>query len=152
VTLETRGAAWSFLRYLADRSPNEAAFLFDLVDSRIRGLANLAEVLGGSAVLFDRLSDWRIAIYGDGRVFGLAERHRDLSWDLNSIHGQLGSGSYPIRSVTMSSGVAVDRTLVPGGAAYLRFAAEPGVTATVDLVSNGTLPPGTFRATVLRTR
>jgi len=152
VTLASRGATWSFLRYLADRAVDDAAFLFDVVDSNTRGLANLAQVLGGTEVVFDRLSDWRVAIYSDDRVSGLETRHRDLSWNLPSIHQRLTSGSYPIRNSILSSGVALGRELDPGGASYLRFGLEPGATASVELLTNGGLPHATLRATVLRTR
>jgi hypothetical protein len=152
VSLETRGAAWHFLRYLADRSSGDAAFFFDLVDSNTRGLANLAEVVGGMESLFEHLSHWRVATYADSRVANLAESDRDLSWDLPSIHGRVSSGSYPIRSVTLSSGLAVTRDLDPGGAAHFRFGVATDALASVDVRVNGLLPPAPLRAIVLRTR
>src|SRR5690606_35085411 len=59
--LATRGAVWSFLRYMADRDPGSDATLWkNLVNSTTMGLANLEAVLGVNPR--EWMHDWEVAV------------------------------------------------------------------------------------------
>ena len=156
VTLGTRGAAWHFLRYVADRRGGNQPELFrSLVDTRTSGLENLAAAVGGEDALFDWMADWRVAIYADDRVPGMDPRHRDLSWHLPSMHNhvtQPGSGPYPIRTHAVTGSEPLSFSLVGGGAAYLRFGTAPSNTSSIQITAGSGLPPTSMRAILVRTR
>jgi hypothetical protein len=157
--LPTRGAAWHFLRYALDRrggAPQEV--LRPLVDGPGIGVANLASALGGEATLHEWLADWSVALYADSRVEGLAERHRDRSWNHASIFRALdeqennSSSSYPLEPLMLRVDGPVDRRIMGGGSDYIRFGIAAGDSASVQLTTGGGFPPASLRATLLRIR
>jgi hypothetical protein len=65
--LATRGAAWAFLRYAADRAGRpDSVFLRRLVSNSQLGYDNLAAATGAGAALPDWFRDWAVANYADG--------------------------------------------------------------------------------------
>lgn len=157
--LPTRGAAWHFLRYAADRrGGSQITFLRDLVDGPTAGVENLGRALGGQAALHEWLADWGVAIYADSRVEGLAPRYRDRSWNHASIYRHLDEQEdnrdhvYPIRPDLLPAGGARTRTVLGGGTAYFRFALDPGVEGHLELTAGGRPVPSSVRATLVRLR
>ncbi len=153
VSIATRGAAWNFLRYSADRWGGDDAVLFrQLVSSPSTGLQNLAGALGGLSVVLDWVGDWSVGLYGDNRVPGLSPRFQDLSWNSFSLFESAAlSGPY-IATSKLAPNPLLVRQLTGGGSWYYRFGLEQGTVARLTLSSDGGAPPPSVRATVLRTR
>jgi hypothetical protein len=151
--LATRGAAWGFLRYAADRRPGEDAVFFQaLVNSPLRGFANLASAVGGTNTLYDWLGDWSVGLYADNRVSGIASKYYEQSWDNPSLFSGADFDPPYIQTTNLALNPTLSQTLIGGGSAYLRFAVGSGQTSTISITSNGSAPPSTLRVTVLRTR
>jgi hypothetical protein len=110
--LETRGATWAFLRYVADRDPRPDDVLFQaLANSTGSGLENLRAALGGADPL-EWMADWGVAVLTDDLVQASDPRFQGASWNMRSlipalrpvdrrfpiqILGLYGSGSFLIR-------------------------------------------------------
>jgi hypothetical protein len=139
--LPTRGAAWSFLRYAADRYTGAEANLWrNLVrDSKMAGLANLQQALMANPVEWIR--DWTIALYADDLVVGgvstpsFEPRYQSPSWNLRSIFAGLGtivpgrpSQAYPLRVVANPYNTVTNFDVSGGSAAY----------ATLEVAQNST--------------
>ena len=139
-SLETRGAAWNLLRYLADRkaggSNSDAATWQALVNTTRIGIANLAAVFGSD--LPAKVRDWSISHYADDLVTGLPAEFTQPSWHWHSLYKALaGSGpAYPLDVKTLTAGAA-SGTLLGGSAAYYRFSIPANTTATITLTTTG---------------
>ena len=152
-SLEARGAAQQFLRYVADRRHGaNAEFFRSLVDAASTGLPNLAAQLGGEVVLQEWLADWSVAIYADSRVPNLDPRHRLASWSHPSIFQQLEIPPYPIRTLPFPGGGTVEVELVGGGSTHLTFRVGESHEAVIRIVGEEPPPSSSFRVTLLRTR
>ena len=95
--VETRGAAWYFLRYAADRrGGDEQAFWRALVrDASTSGLANLERVMGTDPRPW--IADWAAAVYLDDSGVTLPPEYQIASWNLRSIYlvaGNLWPGNF----------------------------------------------------------
>lgn len=170
--LDTRGASWSFLRYVVDRQPGgHALFLRNLVSSSTIGIENLSGAIGGTDRLAEWLADWAVALYADDRIstFNSSDRHRLRSWNqptlINTLQGSgaLGpecmpvpqtSAGYPICARSIPAGTTASVSLARGGSAYFRFGVDPETVGRVKVTptSGGIAPPTTLRLTLLRTR
>lgn len=149
--LATRGAAWAFLRYAADRTQRgDEAFFFDLVNSRVAGLDNLGEVLGADTPL-DWMRDWTVAVYADDFVPGVAERFTLPSWDLRSVYAGTTVGSYPLEVLQLSDDPR-SVELIPGGTVYTRFGVDAGEQAVVHVNAGGVPLPASLRGSLIRVR
>jgi len=119
-----RGAAWSFLRFLANRATgaNEAGFLAALVGNAPAGNAvSMLEQLTGSP-LDELLVDWAMSLYVDGRVPSAFAPDLQLSsWNLADIFAarpasqQLTPQSFGFASFSRPG------TVAGGGTAYTRI-------------------------------
>ncbi|HEU4453545.1 MAG TPA: Ig-like domain-containing protein, partial [Longimicrobium sp.] len=127
--LATRGAAWAFLRYAADRrGGSEAAFWNALAGSTTTGMANLQAALGADPLPFHR--DFAAAMYADDAA-GLAQTpiHTQPSWDFRALYSALDyapgpacSCAYELAVRDPANGVTDTFTLSEGGgAAYVRM-------------------------------
>ena len=149
-SLETRGATWNLLRYLADRkagaSGSDAATWQALVSTARTGLDNLANVFGSD--LPGRVRDWNIAHYTDDLVTGAPAELTHPSWNFHNIYpGLTGTGqTYPLKVDPLST-AGVSGTLIGGAAAYYRFSIPAGTTANLTLTA-----PGPVAARVIRVR
>jgi hypothetical protein len=127
-----RGAAWSFLRYAADRrGGDQAAFWRSLVDVDATGLSNLGAALGADAR--DWWRDWTVATYADdtpaaGALYGMP------SWNARTLF----VAGYPLATRPLADGVPWPVTLAGGGATYLSFTVAPGSAARVSLSGDAT--------------
>ena len=147
-SLATRGAAWSFLRYAADRqsTADQTTIWSRLVNSSTSGLDNLRQVFGAEVTGLFR--DWATTLLLDD-VPGADARYQFASWNLRSVLAALdGSGVYPLRTTALTSGSTNTSSIVGGGAAYLRFAVGAGRTASLSWEA---LPP-TVTLTLVRLR
>jgi hypothetical protein len=138
--LETRGSAWNFLRYSADRKGgNERDLWFALVNSSRAGLENYETVFGVSSL--EWLRDWTVAVYADDAVAGVDPRYTMPSWNFRNVY-QLISGRYPLKVDTLTDAVARNVSVQGGSAAYLRFAVADGRTADVRVSAVNTAAAG----------
>ena len=134
-SLSTRGATWDFLRYAADRKTRtggtDAAVWFALVNSTTSGIGNLRQVFGANVGAM--LRDWSVSNYTDDIVSGISIDFTQPSWNWHSIFPALASGAgYPLATAGLSTAGAAG-TVVPGGAAYYRFAVAANATASLTL-------------------
>jgi hypothetical protein len=150
-SLETRGATWSLLRYLADRKAGSAAASDAptwqaLVGTTRVGIANLSAVFGND--LPARVRDWNISHYTDDLVTGAPVELTQPSWNFHDIFpGLTGTGqTYPLKVDALSSAGATG-SLIGGAAAYYRFSIPAGTTANLTLTA-----PGPVSARVIRIR
>jgi hypothetical protein len=153
--LATRGAAWAFLRYSADRHGGDEATLWRrLIDSNATGYANLGSALGASPSTW--LHDWTAALYTDDAVTGVDAKFRQPSWNFRAIlptFAGLG-GSYPLQ-VNDLRPVGMRRfegELASGGASIIRFSLVARSRATLRTSSGGSEPPPALRLTLVRIR
>ena len=146
-SLETRGAAWNLLRYLADRKGGaEVTTWQSLVNTATVGLTNLRRVFGSDLAV--QVHDWNVSHYTDDFVAGVPAQQLQPSWNWHSLFKALaGSGpAYPLEVKTLTGGTA-SGTLIGGAAAYYRFSVPPGTVASVTLAA-----PGPIYARVVRLR
>ena len=159
--LETRGATWQFLRYVADRlaasGGRDVDFWKKLIDSKTVGRKNLQAALGAAAPLDDWLRDWTVANYLDTQspgLTGLDSRFTFPSWSYRSVVGSYADqqGRAYVTSRALVSDVATSVRLNGGSAAYLRFAIAAGRQSGVH--TRIATPPasGAVRLAVVRTR
>jgi hypothetical protein len=149
--LATRGATWQLLRYAADRHGGpEPSLWMSLTNSTRAGLANLRNALGADPLPW--IHDWSVAIVADDAVPGIAERHRQPSWNFRTIFQAIDDGAeFPLQPETLGSS---PRTFsVQGGSsAHLVFRVAPGDEATIRITSGGATPPSTLSASIVRMR
>ena len=148
-SLSTRGAAWSLLRYLADRSGRtDNAFFFALVNSTAKGIPNLKTVYG--ADLPGAVRDWNASHAVDDIVSAAAELQQP-SWNWHSIYVTL-SGAYPLTLAALANGGTASGTIVAGGAAYYRLGVPAGGSATLSLSDPSPTTAANLQLVVVRTR
>ena len=149
-SLETRGATWNLLRYLADRkaggATSDAATWQALVNTARVGVPNLSAVFGSD--LAARVRDWNVSHYIDDQVNGLPAEFSQPSWHWHSLYKALGGSgpAYPLEVKTLTGGSATG-TVLGGSAAYYRFSIPPNTTATITLST-----PSPIDARVVRIR
>src|SRR5690606_32519841 len=157
--LGTRGATWLFLRYVADRVPNEAALWRNLVtDARTAGMTNLQEALG-----FDPrewMADWSAAVYlDDAEQLDADPRFQIPSWNHRSLFPAsrllwaTGYTTFPLQAHSIPAGPASRTFSLDGGAAvYLRTAVDGEERAAIRIALPGSLPaPSRLKVAVTRT-
>jgi hypothetical protein len=146
-SLETRGATYNLLRYLADRKGGtDAATWQALVNTARTGLANLSAVFGTD--IASKVRDWNVSHYTDDVVPGVSAEFTQPSWHWHSIFKALaGSGkAYPLDAPTLTAGAA-SGSLIGGAAAYYRFSIPANTSASITLSA-----PGPIDARVVRIR
>jgi len=129
----TRGAIWSYLRYVADQrfSATESTFWSQLVNSNVTGLQNLYGVVGVDARLLMR--DWTLSMFLDDLVPGVNAKYQQASWNLRAVISSYAPATVPLSAAS----AATSLTLKAGGTVFARF----GVAANQEayVVAAGTL-------------
>jgi hypothetical protein len=154
--LETRGAAWAFLRYAADRkNTGDQPFFFNLVNTTTAGITNASRVIGANSL--DWMQDWTLSVYTDDAVAGIDPRFTQPSWNFRSIMPRVsviygGPNVFPLEVHRLSSGGEQEYNLRGGGATYLRFGIASGARVALRLSSGDNLPPESLRFSLVRTR
>lgn len=146
----TRGAAWAFLRYAADRSrASDGDFWKRLVNSRVTGARNLEAVLAGSGFTTAQLlEEWSRAVVTDDIVPGSTAQQPSWSFVTampHSGHSFALTPSFLVNGIVFSvpvrgSSSFYGRIAVPAGQQALMQATGPG---------GGTIPRG-MRLTIIR--
>ena len=132
-SLATRGAAWSLLRYLADRSASADGDIWSrLVNNSATGAANLQAVFGDIAPL---VRDWSVSHAVDDTPSASADLSQ-RSWNWHSVYGGVDAiaALYPLAFNGMSpSTPTYTGTVVAGGAAFFTFKVPANGTATLNI-------------------
>jgi hypothetical protein len=150
---ETRGAAWSFLRYVADVDPGDDDALFRaLVDGPFAGLDNLNAALGQDVLRL--MEDWSVSVAVDGIDPLSSPSYQQPSWDLRELITalRLVDRRYPLRVLPVESRSPFLFELRTGSAGYPVFAARPGERAMVRVNSDGEGPERKLRMVLMRVR
>lgn len=149
--LATRGATWSFLRYLADRTrATDGDFWHRLVNSKLIGVPNLDALLNDyQLTTLGAMSDWSVSVLTDDLV---SNGFQQPSWNFLTALPAVGLGTpYPLvpRPLTDRSPTV---GVLPGGAsAYLHFGVPQNQEALLQVngTNSGPIAPG-VRLTVVR--
>jgi len=155
--LNSRGAIWYLLRYLADhRGSSDADTWQLLVNSKVTGLDNLTNVFGAN--IMTQIRDWATAVFSDD-VPGVTDaRYLEQSWNMRDIWPNLRSssgtplGKYPLAIIPLSDATPASMSIVAGGEAYIRFSVPAGTSASIDWTSNGLPVSPLVQFTLVRTR
>jgi hypothetical protein len=154
--LATRGAAWAFLRYAADRrSASDGDVWMRLVNSTSAGFDNLQAVFGPDVVGMVR--DWVVSLYTDDYIPDVAPAFTQASWNFRTAFpsAPISPRPYPLIDAVrrMSDETLHAVTLRGGSGAFFRFAVAAGRQASIRVTSSGgVMPPATVRATIVRSR
>ncbi|HKK07401.1 MAG TPA: hypothetical protein VKA44_00800, partial [Gemmatimonadota bacterium] len=166
-SLQMRGFAWSFLRWLADRQGGQTAqeaFFRSLArggSSRSRGIANIEQATGER--WHDLVSGYALALAVDDGAPGATDaRYQFPSWNLPSIFGGLNSNpssgsrfplAYPLAVTSLGfETAAVDFDTHASTSAYfqLRSASDGPPPLALQLASqSGGAPPASTSPHVL---
>jgi len=151
--LSTRGAAWSFLRYLADRNGASDGDVFArLVNNSAVGIVNLQSVFGKDVSSLVR--DWSTAQAVDD-VQSVASELQQKSWNWHSIFGGVTGtpALYPL-AITHMSGSTPSYTgaVVPGGSAFFDFTVAASDTATFTLAGQSGASAPNLQLVIVRTQ
>jgi hypothetical protein len=157
--LETRGATWHMLRFLADhRGSADADTWTRLVNARSEGLNNLAGVFG--ADVMTQIRNWSTSIFADDAPGVSDAKYLSPSWNMRDIFPKLCANAdcsvrlnkYPLAVIPLSATSPANPSVVAGGSAYIRFTVPAGGQASIDWTASG-LPVSPFvQFTVVRTR
>ena len=151
-SLSSRGAAWSLLRYLADRAGSSDGNLWSrLVDNTAVGAANLQSVFGELPPL---LRDWSVSHIVDDTPAASPELSQ-RSWNWRSVYGgQDGTAAlYPLPVNGMSPAASTySGTVVAGGSSYYAFLVPPDGTATFTLSGQAGATGSNLQLVIVRTK
>ncbi|KRB78106.1 hypothetical protein ASE01_08080 [Nocardioides sp. Root190] len=153
----SRGGAWAFLNYAADRIaggslPARTAFLKSLVTGSTTGTPALASALGASPTTW--LEQFAVSAYTDDQTdaaaLGTTGPYAILSWNFRSVFS--GLGGYPLAVAALDAGGSMTSTYAPtGGSRHIRFVVAAGSTATITVTSlDVTNPSVGYRVVRLR--
>jgi hypothetical protein len=152
--LATRGAAWSFLRYLADRiAPEDGTLWRRLVNAPLTGAANLEAALAGSGTtLLGALRDWSVSVIADDLSSAPPTVFRQPSW--NFVTGMPAVGlTFALASRALIDGLPTNTLLIGGGSSYMRFAVAQDREALLRITGfNGAALSPAIRLSLIRIR
>ena len=144
----TRGAIWSYLRYVADQrfAATEQTLWFKLVNSNSTGLQNLYEVVGTDARLLMR--DWTLGVFLDDLVGGITPKYQQPSWNLRQVVNPFA----PVTSMLVN-GNTTPFGLRGGGTTFARFGIAANGEAYVSASgAGGTALPKNVLLALVRTK
>jgi hypothetical protein len=149
-SLATRGAAWAYLRHLADRDgASDDDVWYQLVNSRTSGIANIEAVFG--VEVKQSVRDWSVAMYADDLAANRAAAHDFPSWNLRAMYAQSGE-AYPLATDWLVTNAEQVFALRGGGSAYFTFETTGGIDARVWVRTRRGSPQPPVKVTVLRVR
>jgi hypothetical protein len=131
-TLEERGAAWLFLRWLADQK--DSTIFRRLVQTNLTSIANVENVAAEPfPVLF---GDWALALWTDSIPghprTSVPERNRYKSRNLRKIFARLNEIApaqfprvYPLVPRPLAAGASLESSMYPGTMEYFLTTAPP---------------------------
>ena len=138
--IQTLGAGWQFMRYMLDHTAagTQASYSRSIDNGLVSGFANLSNVFSMSLpTLASTYQSWAIAQYVDGTGLTSNAAYSNPSWNFRSaIAGVFNQSTYALftRPLLPASPVAV--SLRGGGASYMRFRVNAGVTGQIVPTGN----------------
>ena len=156
--LQTRGATWELLRYLADhKGSSDGDTWMQLANSTSHGQDNLRRVFGSNYMT--QIRNWAVSVFTDD-VSGVTDNNfLQPSWNMRSIFPRLldestgrALGKYPLAVVPLSDAAPANLSIVAGGEAYIRFTVPGGTSGSIDWASGGLPVSPLVQFTVVRTR
>lgn len=151
--LETRGAAWSLLRYSVDRFfPNDNGVWFRFVNSDVTGVLTLkAGLLTQPEPV---LEDWALANYLDDLGLSSDPRFKHASWNFRDIYAKtyVSLGGYPLKTTAVPDNLSLNIQVKGASASYYRLAVATGKEALLTFASGGGAPNTSFKFTLVRTK
>jgi hypothetical protein len=156
--LQTRGATWELLRYLADhKGSSDGDTWMQLVNSTSHGQDNLRRVFGSNYMT--QIRNWAISVFTDDLTAVSDNNFLQPSWNMRSIFPRLldestgrALGKYPLAVVPLSDAAPANLSIVAGGEAYVRFTVPGGTSGSIDWASGGLPVSPLVQFTVVRTR
>jgi len=136
--------AQPFLQYSADRvvstNSDQRAFWSSLIDSKLQGLANLQNAIGGVDPK-TWVRDWSVSNTLDDKALtgGTVEaKYQMASWNWRSVFG--GLGGFPLLSRPLTDATALTLAYAPGSTSYMVLGVSAGQQGTVTVTDpNNTL-------------
>ncbi|MFL5608185.1 MAG: hypothetical protein ACJ8AD_17160, partial [Gemmatimonadaceae bacterium] len=138
-SLSTRGATYNFLRYATDRKLRSGGAEPDvwlaLVNAKTNGMDNLRAVYGSD--IAGQLRDWSVSQYTDDVVVNESADFTQPSWNWHNLFQAFtGSRGYPLLVTTLPT-AGMSGSVIPGGAAFYRFAVPANAVASLTLTGAG---------------
>jgi len=156
-SLETRGATWYLLRFLADhRGATDADTWTRLVNTKLAGQHNLADVFGSNYM--SQIRDWATSIFADDNTGVTDSRYLESSWNLRAIFPRLVNSSnqplgiYPLKVIPISDAAGANVSIFGGAEAYFRFSVPTNGSGSIDWSSSGLPTSPLVQFTVVRTK
>ncbi len=156
-SLETRGATWNLLRYLADhRGSSDADTWSLLVNTTATGQKNLVNVFGSNYLT--QIRDWATSVFADDISGNTDVRFQEPSWNMRNIFPRLlGSnnqplGVYPLAVVPLSDVSPANLSVDAGGAAYVRFFVPANASVSIDWSTGGLPVSPLVQFTIVRSK
>jgi hypothetical protein len=143
--LATRGAAWAFLRYAADRRAGDDAALWrNMVNGSTTGLDNLQRVLGMDPRPWIR--DWTVSVFTDD-IVATDARFQQPSWQFRTFP------NFSLQTRRLGGPGTTDISLKSGSGAFVRFGVLPAGVASITGRNNSGQPLASdVYLTIVRTK
>jgi hypothetical protein len=156
-SLETRGATWHMLRYLADhKGTSDGDTWMRLANSTTAGHHNLANIFGSTYMTMIR--DWATTLFSDD-VAGVSDaRFLEPSWNMRNIFPALVNsanqplGIYPLKVIPISDAAAGNASITGGATAFFRFSVPANTSASIDWSAAGLPVSPLVQFTVVRSK
>lgn len=142
-SLETRGATWNLLRYLADHrgTTGDADTWKQLDNTALTGQQNIAHVFGTNYLT--QIRDWATSVFADDLAGQTDVRFSQPSWNYRQIFPRLVDNNgnplnqYPLAVVPLSDAAPANVSIDAGGAAYIRFSVPANTSGSINWSTNG---------------
>jgi hypothetical protein len=138
--IATLGSGWEFMRYMLDHTATgqESMYSRAIDNGVVPGFANVANVFSMSPpALATTYQSWAIAQYVDGTEPLSLAAYSNPSWNFRDVVTKVFDlGTYPLVTRPLLPGSPVAITLRGGGASYMRFRVNAGVTGQITPTGN----------------
>ena len=138
--IQTLGSGWQFMRYMLDHTAAGAQYTFSraIDNGLVPGFANVSNVFSMSLpTLATTYQSWAIAQYVDGTGLSSNTAYSNPSWNFRSvIDGIFNLSEYELATRPLLPATPVSVALRGGGASYMRFRVNSGVTAQIVPTGN----------------
>lgn len=138
--LATLGAGWEFMRYLLDGTTGPQYTFTRAIDNGVvSGFANVSNVFSISLpTLASTYNSWAIAQYIDGTGITSNLAYSNQSWNFRSVlpNALALQGNYPLLTRPLLPTFPANIALRGGGASYMRFRINAGLTAQITPLNN----------------
>jgi hypothetical protein len=151
--LETRGSAWAFLRYLADRHApgSQQPVWYALVNNDKVGFTNLDDVFGVDTNA--ELREWEASVYLDDTPAATSSVFQQPSWNFRSVVPTLyKEPTFPLVVRSLGAG-ATTVSLATGAVGFFTGSVPANTVGKVTLTGTGSSSaPSNSAVTVVRIR